>query len=73
MEKTIDSPDKKSEVHLAGGSAHQPTVYEAPPSYNNVIEQQAEIISNWNAQKDAAAAVASAVTIQPMPNSQVRW
>ncbi|CBY21411.1 unnamed protein product [Oikopleura dioica] len=58
-----DSQDQRSVA-----SPQQPTIYEAPPSYSNVIEQQAEIISNWNAQKETSNA--SAVTIQPMPNSQ---
>jgi hypothetical protein len=73
MEKKIDSPDEKSEVYLTGDSALQPTVSEAPPSYNNVIQQQTEIIPNWNVQKDPAAPKTSAVTIQPMLNSQVWW
>jgi len=75
MENKINDAERSavnrySEDQRAESSPQQPTIYEAPPSYSNVIEQQAEIISNWNAQKETSNA--SAVTIQPMPNSQVK-
>ena len=69
MEYKIDSPERNSEVHPREGSAHQPLVSEAPqrppPSYSHVIKELE------NAQINQAAPNASAVTIQPMANSQV--
>ena len=74
MDKNTNSPENGvADGTAQDASSQEQSVYPPipPPSYNNVIQQQAEIISNWNAQKDANAPTASAVTVQPMPNSQV--
>ena len=87
MEYKIESPERDSEVQPTEGSAHQPLVSDAPPSYSHVIRDRdaksphpqltpaqknlMRILIRELEKKDRAAANASVVSIQPMANSQV--